>query len=96
MKNNEVGDDGDLSDEEKQMATKGRKIQAIKSYRKRTGAGLAEAKDRVDQWMASNKEGESKTGSIAQPKPNKPGCGVGALFLGLALSGFVCFFIFLG
>ena len=38
----------DLSAEEQLLLSSGRKIHAIKEYRRRTGAGLREAKDAVE------------------------------------------------
>ena len=43
------GLDGDIQ----QLVTGGRKIQAIKLYRERTGVGLAEAKDAIEAWERS-------------------------------------------
>ena len=45
----EVGGGG-LDADIQQLVTDGRKIQAIKLYRERTGVGLAEAKDAIEAW----------------------------------------------
>lgn len=37
-----------VSAEERQLATSGRKVEAIKAYRKRTGADLSTAKNAID------------------------------------------------
>jgi ribosomal protein L7/L12 len=41
-----------LSERVKQLANPAQKIEAIKVYREETGAGLKEAKDAVEKWMA--------------------------------------------
>lgn len=43
-----------LSEVEKNYAKSGQKINAIKEFRARTGSGLKEAKDAVENWMAAN------------------------------------------
>ncbi len=55
-----------LTQEEIQALLDGRKIQAIKLYRERTGAGLKEAKDAVEAY-------DAKSG-FDRPRPLKPGC----------------------
>jgi ribosomal protein L7/L12 len=50
----QVGKPGELSDRVKEIASDpSRKIEAIKVHREETGAGLKEAKDAVESWMAS-------------------------------------------
>ena len=41
---------GGLDADIQQLVTDGRKINAIKLYRERTGVGLAEAKDAIEAW----------------------------------------------
>lgn len=41
----------DLSDAARRFADEGQKIAAIKQYRDDTGAGLAEAKDKVEEYL---------------------------------------------
>lgn len=55
--NNPV-DPFDLTTEEKNHALAGKKIQAIKLYRSRTGKGLRESKEKVDAYMAVAKPGQ--------------------------------------
>tara|TARA_R110002072_G_scaffold13481_3_gene56965 strand:- start:32117 stop:32536 length:420 start_codon:yes stop_codon:yes gene_type:complete len=44
----------DLEEEIRQLLNSGNKIQAIKTYREKTGAGLAEAKDAVEALAAGD------------------------------------------
>ena len=46
----EVTAGGGLDADIQQLVTDGRKINAIKLYRERTGVGLAEAKDAIEAW----------------------------------------------
>jgi ribosomal protein L7/L12 len=49
------GKPGELSDRVKELASDpGRKIEAIKVHREESGAGLKDAKDAVESWMASH------------------------------------------
>ncbi|MGD9689353.1 MAG: hypothetical protein AB7K52_07910 [Phycisphaerales bacterium] len=43
--------EGDDFDDIRALIAEGRKIEAMKLYRERTGAGLAEAKDAVDRGL---------------------------------------------
>lgn len=45
---------GQLIAYEQDCVLSGRKIEAIKSVRNRTGVGLREAKDAVEKWMENN------------------------------------------
>lgn len=44
-----IADDADAHDPVRELLLQGRKIDAIKAYRERTGAGLKDAKDAVDE-----------------------------------------------
>ena len=52
----EVGAGG-LDAEVQQLVTSGKKINAIKLHRERTGLGLAEAKDAIEAWERRYKLG---------------------------------------
>lgn len=42
-----------IPEESRRLVAEGKPIQAIKAYRERTGAGLKEAKDAIDQYQGS-------------------------------------------
>ena len=44
-----IADDADAHDPVRELLLQGHKIDAIKAYRERTGAGLKDAKDAVDE-----------------------------------------------
>lgn len=44
-----------LSEQVKELARQGQKIQAIKLLREETGIGLAEAKEAVENWMETGR-----------------------------------------
>ena len=50
-----TGNKYELNENEKDFAAAGRKIDAIKSYRARTGLGLLESKQAVEAWQDANK-----------------------------------------
>lgn len=45
---------GELSTQEELLCRSNQKIKAIKEYRQRTGQGLKEAKDKIEEWMLKN------------------------------------------
>jgi ribosomal protein L7/L12 len=49
-------DPDELTESEIRMVDDGKKIDAIKSVRARTGRGLAESKDFVEKYMAENQD----------------------------------------
>ena len=52
--NLDLGQGSGLSERVIELALSGQKIQAIKAYREETGAGLADAKNAVEDWARSN------------------------------------------
>ncbi len=47
----DIADDPGLNPMVRELAEKGRKIEAIRAYREETGSGLKEAKDAVDAFL---------------------------------------------
>lgn len=70
----QLGDSSNVEDftaqEENSMRT-GKKIQAIRYVRERTGAGLSDAKLAVENWMQSNKT-QSDPGAQASTANKRP------------------------
>jgi ribosomal protein L7/L12 len=66
-----VSIDPGLTDNVRQLARQGHKIQAIKEYREATGASLKTSKDAIESWMKS----EGVAGSSGA------GCGTSVLLL---------------
>jgi len=52
LKYDDLDNDPGLSATVKELAEQGQKIAAIKTYREQTGAGLKEAKDAVESYLA--------------------------------------------
>lgn len=50
----QFGNNPELNDNEQWLIRQGRKIDAIKAYRSRSGHSLKESKDAVEHWMNAN------------------------------------------